>query len=397
MRDQAIPRRAGIRPVRRRSGVSPVKALLEVSVLAVALMIATAIRGGSVSGSELSSPPPTSAYVGAAGAVSDTTAAAHAPATDTAIPTTPATVAAVPDPITSEQAAPNVAEPLDTSPLAAAQPPSSAAYTRSSFSVESAVPFTQPMDCGGGATCQVRVDIYVPSGPGTYPTVVLVGPSGRGYLASLAGDLASRGILVFDADFRDVGASGGGYPAGFQDVACAVRFARSEASRYRGDSVTVTLVGHSLGGWVGSVVALDPTEFQGGCLAGGSGRPDAFVGLAGNYQISSGENAGDLESFFGGSASATAQSRSASDPFNYAGGSPIPVRLVAGTDDETVDPGQSKALNAYLVKQGWDVSLTMVDGGGHMTILAAQSTYDAVFSAVAAASAAKAPPAGVAR
>jgi pimeloyl-ACP methyl ester carboxylesterase len=177
-----------------------------------------------------------------------------------------------------------------------------------------------------------------------------------------------------------------------------VRFARTEASQYRGNSGTVTLVGHSLGGWVGSVVALDPTEFQGGCLADGSGRPDAFVGLSGNYQISSGENAADLNAFFGGSAAATAKSRAASDPFNYAGGSAVPIRLVAGTDDETVDPAQSKALDAYLVKRGWDVSLTMVDGGGHMTIIATQSTYDAVFSALSAASSSvKAIPTGLAR
>jgi acetyl esterase/lipase len=270
-------------------------------------------------------------------------------------------------------------------PTRTSQGPVSAAYQPADFTVLSSVPFTQPVDCGDGQTCQVRVDIYVPSGRGTFPVVILVGPSGRGYLASFAADLARLGVLVFNADFRDVADSGGGYPAAFEDVACAVRFARSDAGRYGGDAGPVTLVGHSLGGWVGSVVALDETEFEGGCLADGSGRPDAFVGLSGNYQIAGGENAADLYPFFGGSATATAKARAASDPFNFATGTAIPVRLVAGTADETVDPAQSKALDAFLLRQGWNVALTLVPDGSHMSIVSGQSAFDAVFSAMSAA------------
>jgi acetyl esterase/lipase len=270
-------------------------------------------------------------------------------------------------------------------PTRTSQLPVSAAYQPADFNVVSSVPFTQPVECGDGQTCQVRVDIYVPSGPGTFPVVILVGPSGRGYLASFAGDLARLGILVFNADFRDVADSGGGYPAAFQDVACAVRFARSDAGQYGGDAGPVTLVGHSLGGWVGSVVALDQTEFEGGCLADGSGRPDAFVGLSGNYQIAGGENESDLYPFFGGSAVATAKARAASNPFNFATGTAIPVRLVAGTADETVDPAQSKALNSFLLRQSWNVSLTLVPDGSHMSIVTSPSAYTAVFSAMSAA------------
>jgi len=54
------------------------------------------------------------------------------------------------------------------------------------------------------------LDIYVPNGPGPHPTVVLIrgGPSGdggRAYLDSFAGGLASVGLLVFNADYRDGG------------------------------------------------------------------------------------------------------------------------------------------------------------------------------------------------
>ena len=196
----------------------------------------------------------------------------------------------------------------------------SGAYESFGLRVVSDVPFTRPVSCGE-ASCQIKLDIYVPAGLGPFPTVVLIrgGPSGvggRSYLDPFATELAKVGILVFNADYRDIASQGGGYPTAFQDVACAIHFARSEGSRYNGDSGPITLVGHSLGGWVGSVVALDPATFVGGCLADGSGRPDAFVGLAGNYQIDTGKNESDLLMFFGGSDATTAAARAASNPFN---------------------------------------------------------------------------------
>lgn len=271
--------------------------------------------------------------------------------------------------------------------------PVAAAYGVGGVGFVGDVPFTGDVDCGR-YSCQVKLDVYVPTGPGPFPVAVLVrgGPGGLGgrtYLDTFASELASRGILVFNADYRDTASQGGGYPAAFQDVACAVRFARSQAGQYNGDAGPVTLVGHSLGGWVGSVVALDPDEFGGSCLAGGSGRPDAFVGLAGNYVLEAGEVSSDLATFFGGSASATAGARAASNPFKYATGSQIPVRLVAGTADGTVNPAASVSLNAFLLQRGWNVSLKLVAGANHMSILRTDNApspgSDAVFSAMVAA------------
>ena len=286
--------------------------------------------------------------------------------------------------------APGSAAPVPAAPSEPVPSPRRAtpAVDTSSF-VDWNIPFTAPVDCGG-SSCQVQLDVHVPAGPGPFPTVVMIrgGPSGlggRSYLNSFAAQLASAGILVFNADYRDRASEGGGYPAAFEDVACAIRFARVQAPKYRGEVGSVTLVGHSLGGWVGSVVALDPTEFEGGCLANGSGRPNAFVGLAGNYQIDSGGNATDLSIFFGGSADQTAKARAASNPFNYATGTPIPMRLVAGTADTTVDPAASVALDSFLDERGWDVSLDLVPGASHSSIIGTGSDSQASLREVSAA------------
>ncbi len=239
--------------------------------------------------------------------------------------------------------------------------------------VISDVTFVRPQGCAA-ADCSVLLDIYVPRGSGPFPTVVLVrggptGAGGRGYLDAFARELADSGLIVFNADMRDTASKGGGYPQAFDDVACAVRFARTWSFAYGGDGSSVTLVGHSLGGFVGSVVALDGTQFGGDCLAGGSGRPDAFVGLSGNYDLSDPKVAGDLAVFFGGSPEDTAEARSASNPFNYANGPSIPVDLVAGTDDQTVNPAAAVALNAFLSERQWNVTLTLIPGATHNSII----------------------------
>jgi acetyl esterase/lipase len=195
------------------------------------------------------------------------------------------------------------------------------------------------------------------------------GPGGlgfRSYIRTFASELSAAGVLVFSTDMRDLASAGGGWPVAPRDVACAIRFARTQAGAYGGDGASVTLVGHSFGGYVGSIVALDAAEFTGGCLAGGSGRPNAFVGLAGNYLLGASEVAYDFRLFFGGLPADTADAR---DPFNYATKAPIPVRLVAGTADRTVNPAASRSLEAFLEKQAWNTKLTMVGGASHSGII----------------------------
>ena len=48
-------------------------------------------------------------------------------------------------------------------------------------------------------------------------------------MAPLANSMAGAGIVVFNSTYRT---SGGGYPESFDDVACDIRFALSQASQY---------------------------------------------------------------------------------------------------------------------------------------------------------------------
>jgi acetyl esterase/lipase len=281
---------------------------------------------------------------------------------------------------------PTPASPEPAAPEREPTAPLTALYAASPISMVADVPFTQPVDCGSGS-CRVTLDVYVPTGPGPYPTVVLLrgGPSGiggRAYLDSFATSLAETGLLVFSADVRDLASQGGGYPEALEDAACAVRFARVQSAAYGGDGGSVTLIGHSFGSYLGSLLALNADEYKGSCIADGDGRPDAFVGLAGCYDPTAGRNSTDFAHYFGGSSATTAAARTAGDPYSYATRAPIPVRLVAGTSDGTVDPSASVSLNGFLKGRGWNVGLSLVPGGTHMSILWTVDARQAIFGAI---------------
>ena len=70
-------------------------------------------------------------------------------------------------------------------------------------------------------------------------------PGTRSYLADFAQLVAGQGAVVFVADYRESPEWGGGSPTTYQDIACAIRFARAHAAEYGGDGRRVTFVAHS--------------------------------------------------------------------------------------------------------------------------------------------------------
>lgn len=97
-------------------------------------------------------------------------------------------------------------------------------------------------------------DLYLPTGAGPYPVVILLhggfwrASYGLKLMRMLACDLAQRGIAVWNVEYRRVGNAGGGWPGTLQDVARAADFLRHLASNSVLDLNRVITVGHSAGG-----------------------------------------------------------------------------------------------------------------------------------------------------
>jgi acetyl esterase/lipase/streptogramin lyase len=212
------------------------------------------------------------------------------------------------------------------------------------------VPYTKPVPCHGApyGACTLEADVYSRAGATHQPVIVLAhggtcAGGCRDYLSQLASALSLEGVVVFNVDYRAVWPpTGGRATRADQDLACAIRFARANADLFGGDPGRITLVGHSAGGTFGSTVALGGDHFKGGCLAKGSGSPDAFVGL-------SGSPAPDVASFVGENRDLT---------FRYVVGSAEESRLI----------DKMREFVRTLKGAGYDATFTLVEGADHFSL-----------------------------
>ena len=262
------------------------------------------------------------------------------------------------------------------------------------------VPFTPDVACDDvGTTCQLTMDVLAPTAPGSRPIVLLVagGPNpleDQGYVMGAGFPVAVHDAVVMNPVWRQDRDRGGGWPTSFQDVACAVGVARAVGPEYGGDPGRVVLVGHSLGGWAGAVVALSPrdlTPADGACNpTSGSLRPDALVTLAGAVKLTGQGPQQFLRGFFDGSRTDRPQRWAQSDPFALAATTKhnqLPVTVVQGTGDTAVDPTTARAFANALRHHGIDTHLVEVPDADHLGVLVAPAATDAIVAAAAATAA----------
>ena len=110
-----------------------------------------------------------------------------------------------------------------------------------------------------------RIDVWVPSGKGPFPVVLMVhggcwqsAIADRSIMNWIAADLRASGIAVWNIDYRGVDRPGGGYPGTFQDAAKAADLLRENAGRFRLDTHRIVAVGHSAGGHLAMWLAARP-------------------------------------------------------------------------------------------------------------------------------------------
>ena len=217
------------------------------------------------------------------------------------------------------------------------------------------------------------LDVFEPPKDGLRPVAVLVHGGGwvggeRADLTDLARYMAGEGVLVYNIPYRTI-ALGGTFPEPYVDIGCGVAFARSTAQEYGGDSSAVTLIGYSAGAHLGAVVALAGDDFSGACtVTDESHQPDGFIGVAGPYD--SDQYSPLLIPFFGGSRDEAAEAWAAGNPYNYIDRRVgMPIRILHGTADNTVELRFSQDFVTALQEAGHDATLTVIQGAGHRDMI----------------------------
>lgn len=210
-----------------------------------------------------------------------------------------------------------------------------------------------------------KLDIYAPredeAGSHSRPVVVFFyggswdsgTRSGYGFVGRA---LAARGFVVVIPDYRLV--PNVRYPAFVEDGAAAVRWTEGHVAQYGGDPDKLVLAGHSAGGYIAAMLAVDDRW-----LGASRSAVRGFIGLAGPYDFTPFDVAASRAAF------GAWPKPDETQPVTWAGRGDLPTLLLVGSKDRVVEPRNSKVLAARLRTGGVSVELKSYPGVGHVGLV----------------------------
>jgi acetyl esterase/lipase len=211
------------------------------------------------------------------------------------------------------------------------------------------------------------LDIYAPAqSAANTPVVVFFYGGGwdsgdRGMYRFVGAALAAQGMVTVIPDYRLYPMIR--FPAYMNDAAAAVAWTRAHIASFGGDPRRLFLMGHSAGGQIATLLALDHQYLR----SHGVDPCDitGVIGLAGPYDFLP-LHSEELKVLFG-----PEPGRWRSQPINFVTPQAPPMFLAAGTADTTVDPGNTRRLAARLRQDGVPVQEELYRGIGHRLLIGA--------------------------
>lgn len=228
------------------------------------------------------------------------------------------------------------------------------------------------LEYGTAAGVSLRLDAFIPDGPGPHPAVILVHGGGwsggdkdggpkKGYMAPMHAPLSAAGFAWFSINYRLAPAFR--HPAAVEDVETAIRWVKAHATDYRVDPRRIALSGESAGGHLVALAAV---------RADRTTRVAAVVPFYGVFDLAAEAKRrhGLIPSFhklFGRDTLDDTMLRMLHDasPVHYVRPGLPPFLLVHGSADETVAYEQSVTLQAKLRAAEVPCELITIPGGPH--------------------------------
>jgi len=224
-------------------------------------------------------------------------------------------------------------------------------------------------------------ELSVPEeGKGPFPIVVFIhggcwlSAYNLDYLSAVCRDLVNEGFAVWAPEYRRVGDEGGGYPNTFADVQKSLEHLRELAQMYPIDAQNIILMGHSAGGhlalWLANQKNLSPNHplFQKNPLP-----IKGVIALAGITDLASYDKVGNdcssaVARLMGGKPEELSQQYRENSPV-FTVPNHIPTRLIHGDRDNIVPIAQSETYADAASKNGDDVRVVRIEGGGHFDMV----------------------------
>lgn len=215
-----------------------------------------------------------------------------------------------------------------------------------------------------GNLTRQKLDIYTPTAAETNKPVVIFFYGGNWQTGAksdylfVGQALASRGFITIIPDYSlypEVR-----YPAFLEDGAAAVSWTLAHLHEFGGDPSRITLMGHSAGGYIAAMLAID-----GRWLGSDRARLSGPIGLAGPYDFLPLTDP-VLQVIFG-----TEPDMARTQPITFADGSAPPFLLISGLDDTTVLPANSMRLAARIREHGGIAKEVYYPNIGHVGLVGA--------------------------
>jgi len=218
------------------------------------------------------------------------------------------------------------------------------------------------------------LDLYIPQAAVFRPLPIAIYVHGGGMTSGDKSDLnpvfldtlASDGFAVASVNYRL--APRFKFPAQIEDVKCAIRYLRAEASRYGLNGSEVFAFGTSVGGQLVALAALTGphSAFDVGPYATEPSNLLAVADLFGPANLNeraSGFSPSDIQQVFGPD---DHRDLALASPTHYAIPNSPPILLVQGVDDTLVLKSQSIELYSDLTAARDEARLVLVQNMGHM-------------------------------
>ena len=194
--------------------------------------------------------------------------------------------------------------------------------------------------------------VYIPSGPGPHPTVVLChGLPGNEKSLDLAQAMRRAGWTVITFNYRGSWGSPGDYrfAQNLEDADAVLAFARdpANAAKLRIDPKRLVIMGHSMGGWVTALTAAKDKELLGAAMISAANL-GAF-GKAPRDQLAAGMKANGQEALAGTSPEIMADEIIAKgDAFDFLKAAPAlaATNLYILSSDDGLAPGTDALATA---------------------------------------------------
>lgn len=212
---------------------------------------------------------------------------------------------------------------------------------------------------------ELKMDVYYPSSGGPWPCLIFIHggawSEGEGDKAPLPVVPTDAGILVISINYRMYPTYR--FPAMVEDVKCAIRMLRANATEYNLDPERIALVGHSAGAHLAALAGLADNNagWDTGPYQEQSSRVQAVVALSGPSDLTCSFSAW-VTDIIGKVFGADPQVGS---PVTYIRQDAPPFLIIHGEMDDVIPVEQAHLFHNALINVGVQSQLVIVQNAGH--------------------------------